>query len=70
MVKESQGVNRLQIIDLIKFYSEWLYEPVDEEMENKLYFLDLDGDNTVEDYFYKHVQKDKTKMHGIKYLKI
>ena len=28
-----------KIVDLVKFYSEWLYGPVDEELENRLYFL-------------------------------
>jgi hypothetical protein len=34
---------RTNLIDLIKFYSEWLYAPVDEELENKLYFISADN---------------------------
>ncbi len=32
--------DRENLKELIKFYSDWLYSPVDEEVENKLYFLD------------------------------
>lgn len=30
------------ILNLLNYASEWLYSPVDEELENKLYFLDMD----------------------------
>lgn len=33
---------REKLLDLIDFYGEWLYSPVDEELENKIYFLDFD----------------------------
>ncbi len=32
--------DRENLKELVKFYSDWLYSPVDEEVENKLYFLD------------------------------
>jgi hypothetical protein len=31
--------DRENMVDLVKYCSEWLYGPVDEEIENKLYFL-------------------------------
>jgi hypothetical protein len=47
---------------------------VDEEIENKLYFIDLGESQTVEDYFYTELSKEykrsTSKKLGIKYLKI
>jgi hypothetical protein len=50
------------ILNLLNYTSEWLYSPVDEELENKLYFLDckptedLDEENT-----RKKIKKSATK---------
>jgi len=62
---------RTKIIDLVKFYSDWLYSPVDEELENKLYFLDS---SLIEENFYENIKKEfentkdgnKMKVLGIK----
>lgn len=42
--------NRETLVDLVKFYADWLYSPIDQELENKLYFLDLE--TSPEEYFY------------------
>ena len=58
--------------DLVNFYADWLYGPVDEEMENKMYFLDFNSGNKgntgntgvnkkekrFEDYFYNTLKDD------------
>jgi hypothetical protein len=38
------------LTDLLLFYSEWLYGPIDEELENKLYFL-----TTEKDFFNSYI---------------
>lgn len=50
---------RMKLIDLIKFYADWLYSPIDEELENKLYFLD---EAEVEDYFYPKLKEEFEKL--------
>lgn len=54
--KEYTQKDREQLINLVKFYAEWLYGPVDEDLENKLYFLE-DSSLTVENYFYEELKK-------------
>jgi hypothetical protein len=48
---------REKAIDLVKYYADWFYAPVDEELENKLYFLDEDEKLENNDYFYKNLKK-------------
>ena len=31
------------VINLLNYASEWLYSPIDEDLENKLYFMNLDN---------------------------
>lgn len=49
------------LIDLMKFYSDWLYGPVDEEIENKLYFIDINDSTNlgikVEDFLSPELKK-------------
>jgi hypothetical protein len=71
LAKEAHSVDRKGIVDLIKFYSDWFYAPVDEELENRLYFLDLGAYNNIEDYMtdelVKNAKTDKDKKYGIRY---
>jgi hypothetical protein len=57
---------------MVKFYSDWLYSPVDEELENKLYFLDLNDNNTFEEFYTEQIEKiyKKDKLYGIRIFKI
>lgn len=66
---------REKIVDLVKFYAEWLYGPVEEDIDNKLYFL---PENKTE-YFYESLknkfdeldvkEKEKNKnLFGIKFI--
>lgn len=61
---------REQLIDLVKFYSEWLYGPVDEDLENKFYFLDYEHKG-IEDYVYPQIKNsyELDKKVGIRILK-
>ena len=57
---------RQMMLDLVKYYSNWLYSPVDEELENKLYFLE---DNvSIEEYFLQEMKntEDISKKYGVK----
>ena len=57
---------RTNLKDLIKFYSDWLYSPVDEELENKIYFMEFSQDNkqlpvntkSFEDLFYNNLKEE------------
>jgi hypothetical protein len=49
---------RENLVDLVKFYAEWLYSPVDEELENKLYFLGPIENKYFEDYFYEKLKDE------------
>ena len=61
---------RMKTIDIIRFYSDWLYGPYDEEIENKLYFIDIDDKNTIEEYYYNKIEKmyEPAKTYGIRYI--
>lgn len=46
-------------MDLIKFYADWFYSPVDEELENKMYFLETENDKiqNYNNYYYENLKK-------------
>ena len=69
--------DRERLIDLVKFYSDWLYGPIDEELENKLYFIDYSnyGIKSPEEFFYSKLktefenslrEKEQILQYGIK----
>ncbi len=58
MMKNYSLDDRDKIIDLVKFYSDWLYTPIDEELENKLYFID---DSDIDKHFYPKLKKEFEK---------
>ena len=62
----------MKTLDLIKFYSDWLYSPIDEEIENKLYFLDMDDNDNIEEYSKDKLRKiyEPGKTYGIRYINI
>ncbi len=75
IIKEDRAIllskeDRMKTIDIIKFYSDWLYAPVDEEIENKLYFVDLDDNNSIEKYCKDKLDKiyEPGKTYGIRYI--
>jgi hypothetical protein len=61
---------RIKTIDIIKFYSNWLYAPIDEDIENELYFIDLDDKNNIEEYCKVRLDKiyKPGKTYGIRYI--
>jgi hypothetical protein len=62
----SQNVDRVQLTNHIKFITEWLYEPLDEDFENKMYFIE-NSEKQLEDYFRK---ADDNQYHGLRYKKL
>jgi hypothetical protein len=69
--------DREKLVDLVKFYSEWLYGPVDEDVENKLYFLSENRDeyfhNSLKNIFNQTDMNEKEKiknLFGIKNISI
>jgi len=69
--------DRENLLDLVKFYSEWLYGPVDEDVENKLYFLSDNREeyfnNSLKNLFNQTDIKEKEKiknLFGIKNISI
>ena len=76
MIKEENAKmltkeERMKTIDVIKFYSDWLYGPIDEEIENKLYFIDLEDKDNLEEYCKDKIQRiyEPGKSYGIRYNK-
>ena len=63
---------RKKFVELVKLYSDWLYSPVDEDLENKLYFMGLDEHNTLDEYYNDQLEKNykKDKFYGIRIFKI
>jgi hypothetical protein len=49
---------RESLVDLVKFYADWLYSPVDEDLENKLYFLELKDEKNLDNYFYEKLKDE------------
>lgn len=45
--KDYSLTERTKLLEFLKFYSEWLYGPVDEDLENKMYFLEKERDDFV-----------------------
>jgi hypothetical protein len=62
----------MKTLNLIIFYSDWLYAPVDEEIENKLYFIDIDDKENLEEYTKDKLQKiyEDGKTYGIRYINL
>jgi hypothetical protein len=59
---------RSKILNLLNYTSEWLYSPINEELENKLYFIDLDknknkkeNEDEDEDVDFEIYKKNKQK---------
>ncbi len=49
---------RESLVDLVKFYADWLYSPVDEDLENKLYFLEQKENKNIDNYFYEKLRDE------------
>ncbi len=47
--------DRETIIDLLKFYTDWLYSPIDQDLENKIYFMD---DSSVDKYLVSQIDQE------------
>jgi hypothetical protein len=62
---------KYSLLNLIEFYADWLYSPVNEELENKLYFVN--SNQTADDYmrdkiidYYNNLEDKNNKKFGIR----
>lgn len=46
------NIDKTQLMNHIKFISEWLFEPLDEDFENKLYFIE-NAQETIDQHLFK-----------------
>lgn len=63
-----QNIDKYRLYDHLKFISEWLYEPMDVEFENKLYFIE-NSDDVINKEFRNRGNDDDEYL-GLRYKKL